>query len=79
MEDVEAKIIQAIRKIVKIPEDMPITGDSELSNIGVDSFAAIDLVFTLEDIFDIKISDTEMMQMKTLKDIVDGIKTKTKI
>lgn len=78
MDNVELKVKQVIRKIVKIPDNEDISMDSELEKIGVDSFAGIELVFTLEDMFNIDISDEEMAQMKTVKDIVDGIKTKTK-
>ena len=76
MDNIEPKVKQAIRKVVNIPETEDIALESELANIGVDSFAGIELAFTLEDSFDITISDEEMAQMKTVRDVVDGIKQK---
>ena len=72
MEDVELKIRQAICKISAFPEGN-ITLDSKLEEVGIDSFAGIDLVFTLEDIFNITISDSEMNQIRTVRDAVEAV------
>ena len=73
MEDIELKIKEAIRKVTKVPEK-DITIDSLLADIGIDSFGGIDLVYTLEDMFNIKILDSEMNRMKTVKDVVEAVK-----
>ena len=75
MEDIENKVKQAIRQVTKDSEK-DISLDSALANIGVDSFAGIDLMYTLEDVFKIKISDDEMKEIKTVKDIVDIVNSR---
>lgn len=75
MENIEIKVNQAIRQVTK-DSDKDISPDSVLADIGVDSFAGIDLVYTLEDVFKIKISDDEMKQIKTVKDIVEIVKSR---
>lgn len=78
MKDIELKIKQVISKISKLPEK-DIMIDSPLVDVGIDSFAGIELVYSLEDMFSIKISDDEMKQMKTVKDIVKAIKDRLSV
>lgn len=75
MDNIEAKIKEAICKISKVSVQ-DIKTDSRLADVGIDSFAGIDLVYTLEDMFTIKISDTEMSGMKTVKDIIDAVNSR---
>jgi len=75
MESIEIKVRQAIKDVIKV-SDSDITLDSVLADIGVDSFAAIDLAYTLDEAFNIKISDAEMKQIKTVKDILEIIKSR---
>jgi acyl carrier protein len=78
MVDIETKVKQAIGKVAKISEkDIGI--DSKLVEVGVDSFGGIDLMYTLEDMFNIKISDDEMRKITTVRDIVEVIKSKLNI
>ena len=46
---------------------------TSLESFGVDSLAVLDLIFDLEDAFDIKIEPKEMMRMKTAGDLVGFI------
>lgn len=78
MEDIELKIKQAIHQVAKVSEK-EISTDSLLADVGVDSFAGIDLMYALEDMFNIKISDDEMKQIRTVRDVVDAVKLKLKI
>lgn len=47
-----------------------------VKELGIDSFAYIELVFVLEDEFDIKVSDEEITKLQTVADIVNGIEQK---
>ena len=50
---------------------------SELAkDIGIDSFAAVELAFMLEDEFKIKIPDEEFYKLKTIDDAVKAIAKK---
>ncbi len=42
-------------------------------DLGMDSFNSIEIVFELEDKFEIKISDADIVKAKTVKDIVDYV------
>jgi acyl carrier protein len=76
-DDIELKIKQAICQVTKVPEK-DISIDSLLGDVGVDSFAGIDLVYTLEDTFNIKISDNEMRRIKSVRDVVEIVKSRLK-
>ena len=45
-------------------------------DLGIDSFTAVELVFTLEDEYKIEISDEEMSKLETVKDVVEAIEQK---
>jgi acyl carrier protein len=74
-DNTELKIRQAISKITRAPEKN-IKSDSNLLSIGMDSFGAIDLIYTLEDMFNIRISDSEIKDLKTFEDVVKAVKLK---
>ncbi len=46
-----------------------------VSDLGIDSFSSIEVVFELEESFKIKISDAEIVKAKIVKDIVDYVTT----
>lgn len=54
-----------------------LTLDTRLDSIGVDSLMMVEIIFDLEERFDISIPDTEMIgeqQFKTVADIVRVVK-----
>ncbi len=53
--------------------------DRLIDDLGLDSMAAVDLVFALEDEYDIEISDEEAESIETIKEIVDLVITKTNV
>lgn len=69
-------IQEVLSKILKTtPMDIQI--DSSLGDdLGIDSVEGLDLAYALEDRFHIKITDTEVQQLKTIRDIVENIKRK---
>lgn len=42
-----------------------------VEELGLDSFGAVEIIFDLEEKFDVKIPDESVYQAKTVKDIVD--------
>ena len=49
--------------------------DSDLRNdLGIDSFAAVELVFSIKEEFDMSISNLELSKLRTVNDIIEGIK-----
>lgn len=51
--------------------------DRLIDDLGMDSMAAVDLVFALEDEYDIEISDEEAEKIETIGEIVDLVIEKT--
>ena len=41
-----------------------------IEDLGVDSFASLELIFELEDMLDVKIPDNEVKKMTTVGDVV---------
>ena len=75
MESIEIKVRQAIKDVIKV-SDSDITLDSVLTDMGIDSFATIDLAYTLDEAFNITVSDAEMKQIKTVKDIIEIVRAR---
>jgi len=56
-----------------------IASQSDLANdLGMDSFGAIEVVFELEDKFDIKIPEEDIRKVKTVGDIVTYVSAAAK-
>jgi len=56
-------------------EEEAITLEADLrADLEADSLDAVELIMSVEEEFDIEISDEESINMKTVKDIVDYIK-----
>ena len=70
--NVTEKVIGIIAKFKNIPEEK-ITLDSPLAELGMDSLDGLNLVFELEEAFDIMVPDDKALQMKTVRDVVEGM------
>ena len=70
---VAEKVISTLASVKKIPAEN-ITIDTNLQELGIDSLDVFTLLFELENAFNISIPDDDVRSIKTVKDIVDGIK-----
>lgn len=66
------KVASAIIKIINCPPEN-IVADAELIALGVDSLKAINILFELEEEFDIEIPNELIAEMVTVGDIVDCV------
>lgn len=74
--EVFAKLQSILTEKLGIDRDK-IKMDAKLvEDLGIDSFAGIELAFMLEDEFEIKIPDEEMSELKTVDDAIKAIKQK---
>ena len=69
---VAQKVIAAIAKMKRIPEDS-VTLDSSLEELKIDSLDGLNLFFELEEAFDINIPDEGAKQMRSVRQIVEGL------
>jgi acyl carrier protein len=69
----EQKIYQIISEQLRV--DMPhISPDSTLvDDLGADSLDAVELLMTLENVFDIYIDDNQFDKIETVQDVVDCV------
>ena len=68
----QERVIKAMANVVT---DKEIQVDNTLEELGIDSLAAIEILFEVEEEFDINISgdNTKMHRLKSVRDVVDGV------
>ena len=66
-------ILAGIATVTRKPRES-FTLESSLQDLGLDSLDTITAVFELEDKFGISIPDEDVRSIRTVSDVVDGIK-----
>ena len=72
-DEVAEKVIATLASVKRIPAE-GITLDTNLQEMGIDSLDVFTLLFELENAFKITIPDDDVRSIKTVGDIVTGIK-----
>jgi acyl carrier protein len=72
-DEVAEKVISTLASVKRIPADT-IKLDTSLQDLGIDSLDVFTLLFELENAFKISIPDDDVRSLKTVNDIVDGMK-----
>jgi acyl carrier protein len=70
---VTEKVIATLASVKRIPAEK-ITPETNLQDLGIDSLDVFTLLFELENAFKISIPDDDVRSIRTVNDIVDGIK-----
>jgi acyl carrier protein len=70
---VAEKVIATLASVKRIPAEK-ISLDTNLQEMGIDSLDVFSLLFELENAFNISIPDDDVRSIKTVNDIVEGIK-----
>lgn len=70
---VAEKVIETLATVKRIPADK-ITLETNLQEMGIDSLDVFTLLFELENAFKISIPDDDVRSIRTVNDIVEGIK-----
>jgi len=63
------KVIAATKRI--LPEQ--VTVDSEFQQLGIDSMDAVEILFALENEFDISIPDEEVRHVRNVREMIEGV------
>jgi acyl carrier protein len=70
------ELIERVRKVIaaskRIPEDK-VTVDSTFEELGIDSMDAVEILFALENEFDISIPDEEVKSVRNVRQMVEGV------
>jgi acyl carrier protein len=72
-DSIESQVISIIAKKRKL-DPATITLDSTFEQLGVDSLDAADLLFSFEDAFGIVVPDDAAQSMKSVRQVVDGVR-----
>jgi acyl carrier protein len=70
---VAEKVILTLASVKRIPADT-ITLETNLQELGIDSLDVFSLLFELENAFKISIPDDDVRSIRTVNDVVDGVK-----
>jgi acyl carrier protein len=70
---VAARVIATLASVKRIPADT-ITLNANLQELGIDSLDIFTLLFELENAFHISIPDDDVRSIRTVSDIVEGVK-----
>jgi acyl carrier protein len=73
MDQLERQVIDIIAQKKRLPPEN-ITLDSTFLDLGIDSLDGMDLLFAFEDTFNISIPDDVAQQMKTVRQVTDGLR-----
>lgn len=73
-DSIEEKVISTLAAVKHIPPEN-ITIDSGLAELGFDSLDMISLLFELENAFQISIPDDRARSIRTVREIVDGVRS----
>ena len=71
MDQLSERVINVIARTQKIPAES-IQLESRLDALGIDSFDGVNILFALEDEFDIRIPDNAK-ELKSIRDIVENM------
>ncbi|HEY2572857.1 MAG TPA: acyl carrier protein [Verrucomicrobiaceae bacterium] len=72
-DEVAEKVIATLASVKRIPVE-GIKPDTNLQELGIDSLDVFTLLFELENAFKISIPDDDVRSIRTVNDVVSGIK-----
>jgi acyl carrier protein len=70
------ELIERVRKVIATSKRSPVervTIDSAFEELGIDSMDAVEILFALENEFDINIPDEEVKTVRNVRQMVAGV------
>lgn len=71
-DSVTEEVLDVIAKTQRIPREK-ITLDGRFEELGMDSMDAVNILFALEEKFDITIPDEGARQIRSIREMVEGV------
>ena len=71
-EDLIQRVLNVIATSKRIPRET-VTIDSEFQQLNIDSMDAVEILFALENEFDISIPDDEVRQVRSVRQMCEGV------
>ena len=70
------ELTQRVLKVIATSKRIPletVTIDSEFQQLGIDSMDSVEILFALENEFDINIPDDEVRQVRNVRQMCEGV------
>ena len=70
------ELIQRVLKVIATSKRIPlqtVTIESDFQQLGIDSMDAVEILFALENEFDINIPDEEVKTVRNVRQMVEGV------
>ena len=70
------EIVQRVMKVMAASKRIPletVTIDAEFAQLNIDSMDAVEILFALENEFDINIPDDKVRQVRTVRQMCEGV------
>jgi acyl carrier protein len=70
------ELIERVQKVIATSKRIPVervTIDSAFEELGIDSMDAVEILFALENEFDINIPDEEVKTVRNVRQMVEGV------
>jgi len=71
-DELSQRVIKVIATSKRIPVES-VTIDSDFVKLGIDSMDAVEILFALENEFDISIPDDEARQVRSIRQMCEGV------
>ncbi|HEX3879788.1 MAG TPA: phosphopantetheine-binding protein [Bryobacteraceae bacterium] len=71
-DDLNERVLKCIATSKRIPLET-VTIDSEFQELGIDSMDAVEILFALENEFDISIPDDEVRNVRNVRQMCEGV------
>ncbi len=71
-DDLIQRVLKAIASSKRIPLET-VTIDSDFQQLGIDSMDAVEILFALENEFDIAIPDAEVRSVRNVRQMCEGV------
>ncbi len=72
----EEKVISIIMEQLDVTREECVPEASFIDDLGADSLDLVELIMEMEETFDVQIADNELEKIRTIKDVLDFLKSK---
>lgn len=72
----EEKVISIIMEQLDVTREECVVEASFTEDLGADSLDLVELIMEMEETFDVQIADNELEKIRTIKDVLDFLKSK---
>jgi len=72
----EEKVISIIMEQLDVTREECVPEASFIDDLGADSLDLVELIMEMEETFDVQIADNELEKIRTIKDVLDYIRSK---